>query len=236
MLPLISHTARGSSTTLLFGARMASQLAHGNGDVCNVQIGARVRMSLLCCMLQRGWVNEVVGLHSMYKREDVPLETCLRTPLRFHRCYTLPDVYNGTHACRPRSQVFLAGATGRLGARILRALLEADPALKVRAAARDTARGQAFLDTAVGIGALPGDAARRVSVVEVDLTNADDIRAAIGGASKVLSVCRLQGMTRRPALTWRGALRRWCRRSARRRASPSTSSCLSRLVSPQSLS
>ena len=103
--------------------------------------------------------------------------------------------------------MFLAGATGRLGARILRALLEADPALKVRAAARNTARGQAFLDTAVGIGALPADAARRVSVVEVDLTNADDIRAAIGGASKVGSAHRSQGMTRGQLLQfeWRCA-------------------------------
>ena len=91
--------------------------------------------------------------------------------------------------------MFLAGATGRLGARILRALLEADPALKVRAAARNTARGQTFLDTAVDIGALPADAARRVSVVEVDLTNPDDIRAALGGASKVGSARGLQGMT-----------------------------------------
>lgn len=105
-------------------------------------------------------------------------------------------MYGGTYACWSHLQVFLAGATGRLGARILRALLEADPAVKVRAAARNTARGQAFLDTAVGIGALPADAAGRVSVVEVDLTNGEDIRAAIGGASKVGSARRLLAMTR----------------------------------------
>ena len=81
--------------------------------------------------------------------------------------------------------MFLAGATGRLGARILRALLEVDPAIKVRAAARSAARGQELLDIAAGIGALPADAARRVSIVEVDLTNPEDIRAAVGSASKV---------------------------------------------------
>ncbi|KAK9844034.1 hypothetical protein WJX81_002489 [Elliptochloris bilobata] len=89
-------------------------------------------------------------------------------------------------AQKDANTVFLAGATGRLGARILRALLEADPAVKVRAAARSAPRGQAFLDTAASIGALPADAARRVSVVEVDLTQPEDIRAALGGASKVV--------------------------------------------------
>lgn len=81
--------------------------------------------------------------------------------------------------------MFLAGATGRLGARILRELLLADPALQVRAGARDAARAQAFLETAVTLGVLPADAARRVSIVEVDLTEPDAIRAALGGASKV---------------------------------------------------
>jgi uncharacterized protein YbjT (DUF2867 family) len=82
--------------------------------------------------------------------------------------------------------VFLAGATGRLGARILRALLAADPALRVRAGARDPARAQAMLASAAGLGLLPADAARRVSVVAVDLTDAGAIGAALGGASRVV--------------------------------------------------
>lgn len=91
--------------------------------------------------------------------------------------------------CDVVTQVFLAGATGRLGARILRELLLADPALRVRAGARDTARAQAFLETAVALGAVPADAARRVSIVEVDLTEPAAIRAALGGASKVRVIC-----------------------------------------------
>jgi len=93
------------------------------------------------------------------------------------------------HATRDgarRAQVFLAGATGRLGARILRALLAADPDLRVRAGARDPARAQAMLASAAGLGLLPANAARRVSVVAVDLTDAGAIGAALGGASRVV--------------------------------------------------
>lgn len=56
---------------------------------------------------------------------------------------------------------------------------------KVRAGVRSTAKARGFLETAVSYGLLPADAARRVQLVEVDLTNADEIPGAIGSAGRV---------------------------------------------------
>lgn len=82
-------------------------------------------------------------------------------------------------------QVFVAGATGRLGARIVRQLLLESSQLRVRAGVRDLAQAEEFLRTATAYGLLPADAARRVTLVSVDLTRPDTIGPAIGNASKV---------------------------------------------------
>jgi nucleoside-diphosphate-sugar epimerase len=82
-------------------------------------------------------------------------------------------------------QVFVAGATGRLGARIVRQLLLESPQLRVRAGVRDATKAAEYLRTAVGYGLLPADAARRVQLVELDLTDPDTIAPAIGNAGKV---------------------------------------------------
>lgn len=82
-------------------------------------------------------------------------------------------------------QVFVAGATGRLGARIVRQLLLELPQLRVRAGVRNPEKAAEYLRTAVAYGLLPSDAARRVTLVSVDLTKPDTIPTAIGNASKV---------------------------------------------------
>ena len=78
----------------------------------------------------------------------------------------------------------MAGATGRLGARIVRQLLLEGPQIRVRAGVRDTAKAGDYVRTAVAYGLLPADAARRVQLVKVDLTRPETITAAIGNASK----------------------------------------------------
>ncbi|BDA45967.1 probable protein TIC 62, chloroplastic at N-terminal half [Coccomyxa sp. Obi] len=82
--------------------------------------------------------------------------------------------------------VFVAGATGRLGARIVRQLLLESPQLRVRAGVRDAEKAAEYLRTAVSYGLLPTDAARRVALVPLDLTDPDTITPAIGNAAKVV--------------------------------------------------
>lgn len=81
--------------------------------------------------------------------------------------------------------MFVAGATGRLGARIVRQLLLESPQLRVRAGVRNPEKAAEYLRTAVDYGLLPADAARRVTFVPVDLTKPDTIAPAIGNAAKV---------------------------------------------------
>ncbi len=81
--------------------------------------------------------------------------------------------------------MFVAGATGRLGARIVRQLLLESPQLRVRAGVRDTEKAAEYIRTAVSYGLLPTDAARRVALVPLDLTDPDTIVPAIGNAAKV---------------------------------------------------
>ena len=83
-------------------------------------------------------------------------------------------------------QVFVAGGTGRLGARVIRELLV--QGFNVRAGTRNVARAQGFVDTAASFGLLPNNAARRIKVVDMDLTDVDSIAAAIGNAGKVSSI------------------------------------------------
>ena len=57
--------------------------------------------------------------------------------------------------------------------------------LQVRAGVRDIAKAAEYLQTATSFGLLPGDASRRVQLVQVDITDPDSIGPAIGSASKV---------------------------------------------------
>jgi uncharacterized protein YbjT (DUF2867 family) len=82
-------------------------------------------------------------------------------------------------------QVFVAGATGRLGARVVRELLAASPQLRVRAGVRNPEAAAGYLQAAVAYGLLPPDAARRVQLVPADITQPDSLPSAIGNASKV---------------------------------------------------
>ena len=77
----------------------------------------------------------------------------------------------------------MAGATGRLGLRIVRELLLAG--FKVRAGARNTSKAQNYVDVAASLGLLTGDAVKRLQVVPVDLEDPGSISAALGGASRV---------------------------------------------------
>lgn len=81
------------------------------------------------------------------------------------------------------SQVFVAGATGRLGLRIVRELLLAG--FKVRAGARNTDKAQKYANVAGDLGLLPSDALKRLQIVPVDLEDPSSISAAIGNATRV---------------------------------------------------
>ena len=81
-------------------------------------------------------------------------------------------------------QVFVAGATGRLGCRVVLELLR-NKKIKVRAAARNPDKARQLVKTATEYGILPADAARRITVVPVDLEDADSIAPALGNAGKV---------------------------------------------------
>eukprot|EP00879_Flechtneria_rotunda_P001613 GHRR01001773.1.p1 GENE.GHRR01001773.1~~GHRR01001773.1.p1 ORF type:complete len:965 (+),score=490.83 GHRR01001773.1:1271-4165(+) len=80
--------------------------------------------------------------------------------------------------------VFLAGATGRLGARVLRELLQAG--FKVRAGARNLDAAKESADIAVQFGLLAPEQLSRLQWVKFDLTEAEGHASAIGNASKVV--------------------------------------------------
>ena len=81
-------------------------------------------------------------------------------------------------------QVFVAGATGRLGCRVVLELLR-NKKLKVRAGARDPEEARRLVKAATDYGILPADAARRLTVVPVDLEDEDSIAPAVGSAGRV---------------------------------------------------
>ena len=56
---------------------------------------------------------------------------------------------------------------------------------RVRAGVRDVEKAQGYIDTAVAYGLLPRDAARKIALVEYDITDPDTIPSAIGNAAKV---------------------------------------------------
>ena len=82
--------------------------------------------------------------------------------------------------------MFVAGATGRLGCRVVLELLR-NKKLKVRAGARDPEEGRTLVKAATDFGILSPDAARRLTVVPVDLEDEDSIAPALGNAGRVSS-------------------------------------------------
>jgi len=101
----------------------------------------------------------------------------------------LPDFLSGLQsAAAPRGGtiVFVAGATGRLGARAVHQLLSSSETLRVRAAARDPEAGAAMLAAAVRAGLLGEADAKRVTVVRCDVEDPASLPAAIGPATVVV--------------------------------------------------
>lgn len=83
-------------------------------------------------------------------------------------------------------QVFVAGATGRLGCRVVLEILR-NKKLKVRAGARNPQEARELVKTATEYGLLSAEQARRLTVVPVDLEDEDSIAPAVGNAGKVIS-------------------------------------------------
>ncbi|KAL3145400.1 hypothetical protein ABBQ38_001647 [Trebouxia sp. C0009 RCD-2024] len=81
--------------------------------------------------------------------------------------------------------VFVAGATGRLGCRVVREIL-GNKKLKVRAGARNPQEARDLVKTATEYGLLTAEQARRLTVVPVDLEDEDSIAPALGNAGKVV--------------------------------------------------
>ena len=81
-------------------------------------------------------------------------------------------------------QVFVAGATGRLGCRVVLELLR-NKKLKVRAGARNPEEARNLVKAATDYGLLTGEQARRLTVVPVDLEDEDSIAPAVGNAGRV---------------------------------------------------
>jgi NADP-dependent 3-hydroxy acid dehydrogenase YdfG len=76
--------------------------------------------------------------------------------------------------------VFVAGATGRLGARIVRECLLAG--YTVRAGVRSLEKGQDLIETAKELGVLSPEQLKRLSLQQYDLFDRDTIAPAIGNA------------------------------------------------------
>ncbi|GLI70199.1 hypothetical protein VaNZ11_015011 [Volvox africanus] len=85
---------------------------------------------------------------------------------------------------RDDNVVFVAGATGRTGARVVRELLELG--FTVRAGARSVEAAESALAVAATYGIIKPDQSRRVTVVPFDLGNVDGFAEAIGNANKVV--------------------------------------------------
>lgn len=102
----------------------------------------------------------------------------------------MPTCFCITCACTQLSisamQVFVAGATGRLGCRVVLELLR-NKKLKVRAGARNPEEARSLVKAATDYGLLTGEQARRLTVVPVDLEDEDSIAPAVGNAGRVSS-------------------------------------------------
>lgn len=84
-------------------------------------------------------------------------------------------------------QVFVAGATGRTGARVVRELLKAG--YRVRAGVRNVAAAEQSVEVAEAYGLLNASDKKRLDIIEYDLSKPETIKQAIGSANKV--VCAL---------------------------------------------
>jgi uncharacterized protein YbjT (DUF2867 family) len=80
--------------------------------------------------------------------------------------------------------VFVAGATGRLGARIVRELL--GQGFRVRAGVRNADKAETYLAIAASYGLLSKEELGRLQVVSCDLEQPDTLGPAIGNAAKVV--------------------------------------------------
>ncbi|GMH35492.1 hypothetical protein BSKO_03360 [Bryopsis sp. KO-2023] len=86
---------------------------------------------------------------------------------------------------RDARTVFVAGANGRLGSRIVRALV--GDGFKVIGGVRNLDVAQDALDEAVEEGLISAGQARSVTFVEFDVKSESSIRGALGNAGKVVS-------------------------------------------------
>lgn len=78
--------------------------------------------------------------------------------------------------------VFVAGSTGRTGARVVRELLAAG--YRVKAGCRSLDSAQSAIDVAEAYGLLKPDQMKRLELVQFDLGKPDTMRAALAGASR----------------------------------------------------
>ena len=76
--------------------------------------------------------------------------------------------------------VFIAGATGRLGSRIVKQALEAG--YRVRAGCRSQEKGEELIETLQDTDGLTSKEKNRLQIVEFDLFDKDTIEGAIGNA------------------------------------------------------
>ncbi len=111
-------------------------------------------------------------------------------------------------------QVFVAGATGRTGARAVRELLKAG--FKVRAGARDVKRAEEALEVAEAYGLLSSQQIKNVTIVPFDLSSGTRKRCVVGCASQADTQHTLRQIlaASRPPLA---ALARSCAPSVRQR-------------------
>lgn len=84
------------------------------------------------------------------------------------------------------NQVFVAGATGRLGARVVRELLA--QGFSVRAGTRDTDKAAEWKALATQYGIITAEQAKKLAIVPFDLTDEDSLQPALGNASRVCDV------------------------------------------------
>lgn len=80
-------------------------------------------------------------------------------------------------------QVFVAGATGRLGARVVRELLA--QGFSVRAGTTNPDKAAEWKALATQYGIVTAEQAKKLSIVPFDLTDPDSLQPALGNASRV---------------------------------------------------
>ena len=92
--------------------------------------------------------------------------------------------------------VFVAGATGKLGSRVVRELVK--DGNRVRAGVRDLDAAADFLDQAITAGSLTQAQASRIDLVPFDLTDPTSYDTAVGGATRVVCAAAYSGPISKP--------------------------------------